>query len=485
MSDSTRKVPSFRGHLALVLASAALVRVCFLWGHWAGILTGGGFLVGQPYAYLETGYAMAAGWGYVDNHETKELLQRMNQQPVRLTPGVIPPPKDPIPCSVHPPGLSLVVAGINRTLGIGADVPLQILGALSETLAAGIVFWIARMALGWKVGLWSGLLYAVFPPLAYISITQRPCALMGFCVASFLACALRAAWSSGWRAAGWLVLAGVVVGVGGYLRPDYLFVPAFTACGLWAYTRRFWQSAAAMAAVQMIALLMLFPWAYRNHQLFDRWIFTSTSVGSTMVSGLGEFSNPWGIREMDSERIEQAHAAGIANPWSNEGDLFFRQVFWNSVSQHPGAYLKLVAERLACALATPFEWGYENPRKTALYQARMQSHLPREEFYALHWKEAILANWQIILPMLFTLACSVSVMVMFLKERRHAGLILLLMSPHLYSIASHVLTAFQDRFLVPSMFCWIFALSYVLAQGWREDMPWPSCGWTARATPTA
>jgi hypothetical protein len=85
----------------------------------------------------------------------------------------------------------------------------------------------------------------------------------------------------------------------------------------------------------------------------------------------------------------------------------------------------------------------------------------------LHWKEAILANWHFVPTMLFTLAGSLSVIILFAKEWSRAGMILLLVSPHLYSIITHALTHYEERFLLPSLFCWILALGYVLARDWR------------------
>ena len=347
------------------------------------------------------------------------------------------------------------------------DVPVQLLGILIDTLAAGLVCWIGRTSLGWKTGLIAGLLYALFPPLAFDCIRKVPCGWLSFCIASFLACTLCAVRSSGRRSVAWLLLAGIAVGVGGYLRPDYIFVPVFLTLGVWAYTRRLWQSVAAMAFVQVIALIVLLPWAYHNYLAVNRWIFTSTSVGPTLVTGLAEFSNPWEYQYGDYSRVKQARAVGISYTWGSDADLYFRKLFLSSIKERPLGYVVAVLKRIPLALATPFWYGYENPYKEAFCIARFQAGTSRERFYMLHWKEAILANWQFIPTALFTLACSASVVVMFIKEWPRAGLILLLLSPHIYSMIAHVLTHFEERFILPSMFCWILALGYVLAKDWR------------------
>jgi 4-amino-4-deoxy-L-arabinose transferase-like glycosyltransferase len=143
-------------------------------------------------SYFCGGYGIAAGYGYVDDPKTEELFERIKVRNIRFTPEVVEPLTDAIPYALRPPGLSLVVAGINRILGMRADVPVQILGILLDTLAAGITFWIGRSCLGWKTGFIGGLIFAIFPPLAYTSICKIPCGLLSFFIVTFLACTLRA-----------------------------------------------------------------------------------------------------------------------------------------------------------------------------------------------------------------------------------------------------------------------------------------------------
>ena len=453
MSDTQRSIPSLRKHLAIVISTAAIVRIFFMLCNWSGYTAK--FLEGMSTSYFCGGYGIAAGYGYVDDPKTEELFERIKVRNIRFTPEVVEPLTDAITYALRPPGLSLVVAGINRILGMRADVPVQILGILLDTLAAGITFWIGRSCLGWKTGFIGGLIFAIFPPLAYTSICKIPCGLLSFFIVTFLACTLRATWSRGWRAVGWLLVGGLSVGLGSYLRPDYLLAPVFITCGVWAYTHRFWRSVGAMTVVQIIAFLVLLPWAYHNHLVMDRWVFTSTGVGPALVTGLAEFDNPWGYKYGDDGRVQQTKDAGISYPWGNDADLYMRK------------------------LATPFWWGYDNPNKATFFEARMQSGLHREQFYMLHWKEAILANWQFMPIALFTFACSVCVIIMFVKEWSRAGLILLLVSPHLYSLISHILTHFEERFILPSMFCWLLAMGYVLAKGWRyrDETPHRTCAW--------
>ena len=64
-----------------------------------------------------------------------------------------------------------------------------------------------------------------------------------------------------------------------------------------------------------------------------------------------------------------------------------------------------------------------------------------------------------------SLLCSIF---MAMREWRQFGLILLLLSPHLYSIGTHILIHSDTRYLLPSMFSFLIGLGYVLSRGWRR-----------------
>jgi hypothetical protein len=263
-------------------------------------------------------------------------------------------------------------------------------------------------------------------------------------------------------------LSGIVLGLGSYLRPDYAALPLFMLPGLWICSRKWIQPLGGAMVAQAMVLLVLFPWACRNHTTSGRWIFTSTSVGPTLITGLGEFHNPWGFGGADEDRDKQAREAGLDSPWSAEADLYFRHLFWKSATDNPGAYLTAVARRLPLALATPLAWGYANPMKTSSFSQLRQGGADRYETMRRHPQYVLAAYWDALLVAGIMLACTLSVVAMTILERARWGLILLLMSPHLYGIGSHALTHLEPRFLLPSLFCWLMALAYAWTGSGRK-----------------
>lgn len=255
------------------------------------------------------------------------------------------------------------------------------------------------------------------------------------------------------------------------MRPSYLLLPGALLLGLWAWRRRFREAFTAMVVVQTVALVLLVPWAARNHAASGRWVFTSTSVGATLITGLGEYANPWGYGATDEDRHRQAADEGLGSAWSPEADTYFRELFFRSVGENPGGYVMTVLKRLPMAVATPFGFGYENPLKETTFSELREDGADRYRAVLQRPLELLGAHWDRLLMAGASLASLLGVFVMLFREhqRERVGLVLLLISPHVYAIATHMLTHLEPRFLGPTFFCWLLGLGYVAAGGWRSE----------------
>jgi 4-amino-4-deoxy-L-arabinose transferase-like glycosyltransferase len=463
--------PGFRRYFAVAVVALACRVGFILWQN-----TGACFAEHGPFSplFLSQGYAIAAGYGYIEaldiqspvGQYLKHLPERVDQEGLRLTPqSAAPLPEGAVaPHTLHPPGTPLVIAGIHRLLGIGADIPMQLIGTILDVAAAVVVCWLATRAVGERVGLLCGLLYALFPPLVYGAMSEEPDGWLCSFVVFGTACIWVAAHRSDRTAWRWFAASGLLLGLGSYLRPDYLLMPVFMAPVLWLYTRKALRSLGGMAVAQVIAFAVLLPWAFRNHTECGRWIFTSSSVGPTLITGLGEFQNPWGFGYTDGDRAREAKAQGFSGPFTSGADLYFRGVFWRSVKEHPWAYVKSVLRRAPLCLATPFEWGFVNPWKTSTFADDRAQGKDRFEVARSNPRRLIGAYWDKLLMGGITLLGSISAIWFLVKGTSSWRLALLLLAPHVYAIASHMLTHIEPRYLLPSIFCWLLALSALLVR---------------------
>jgi hypothetical protein len=445
--------------------------------------------------YFHEGYRICAGYGYVvdapgeDRSNYYQKIEELVDKGQRVSPQTAPQVESSnfLPEMLHPPGMALLIAAIHRVTGMRADLFFEIIGMILDTMAACILFWMVATFFSERVGFVTGLIYAFYPPLAFASTIYRsPEGLLPVFIIGATACVLLSARDRGWKSAMWWAATGLLVGTGSYLRPDYLLVPAAFGFALWLYTRRFWRSVLAAVTMQVIALMVLTPWAYRNHELCGRWIFTSTSTGWTLVNGLGQYNNPWGIIGVDKYRDMEAKEQGFSSASSPEADLYFQKVFWDAVKSKPWGYVAAVSKRMPMAIVAPQTFGFKNSLKTSRFADSMEQGKDRFEVIMSKPMYILKAYWEWLLMGVISLASLLCSLLMLICERRRFGLVFLLLSPHLYSIAMHVLVSYEPRYVLPSMFSFLIGLAYVLTRGWRErDITPDSSRQPAKANPVA
>lgn len=421
----------------IFIVALAVRLLCIIW-------SGSGWYVLEPLiqdglvlTYFNQGYDLAWGKGYLVNG---------------------------MPEMLHPPGLPILVAFFHLFTGGTGQLPLQLLGAFLDSLAAAMLTWLVAGVIAPRAGTVAGLLYALWPSAVWGSAgALTPEGMMAFFVLGAVIAILQAVRTRGvasWsRAAG----AGIAVGLASYLRPDYLLLPLGLAPGLWLWTRRMTRAIQITVMVQGLALLMLLPWAWRNHEICGRWVFTSTSPGGTLVSGLGEFHNVWGFGYADADRAREAAAQGFSSPWSPEADEYFRGVFFKAISDHPRDFLLSVLRRVPLAIILPQSFGFANPKKTQTFtEAREEG---KDRFQVLRERpfKVLTAYWDYLLVgglnFLGFIACGV----MLVVERGRRGLVFFLISPHLYGIGAHLLTHLEPRYLLPSLFVLPIGLGWAIA----------------------
>ncbi len=422
-------------------------------------------------SYFNEGYAIAAGWGYVAAEPTQAYL-KLNELSVRIQRGKIkaatpqsagPRPAGLYPEALHPPGMSLLVAAMNRLSRGDARVPVMVLGALLDTAAAVILFLLVRAAWSESVATAAALTYAFFLPQAYAATAALlPDGFVSFYVIAGFACVLHGVRAHQPKSYLWFAAAGVLFGLGGYLRPDYDLFGAGLLPFLWLYFRNFWKGASAALVILVLTFATLLPWAFRNYQQFDKMIFTSSSTGGTLMDGLGEFNNPWGIGGLDSDRDKEAEEHGFRSAWTPGASHYFTQVFLRDVRAKPLAFCAAAAKRLPLALAPAYQFGFDNPLKTQSFSEqrasgtdRYQALLRNPRYFAFAYSDALIFAG----ISAFFLLCSVY---MLWAERRRWALVALLMAPHIYTIFVHVLTHLEPRYMLPTMFTLMIGFGYSL-----------------------
>lgn len=188
------------------------------------------------------------------------------------------------PFAFWPPGTSMVYAVLYRLAGFDY-VNIVVLNLV---LGMALVVYTVRVATrfyGGRVGLWSGLVIAVWPTL--VMLTTLLVSELLFLVLTLAALDL---WTGPGRRVVWRALAaGVLLGAASLVRPIALLLPLVFAGALWLQAgcdRRVFGAQTLRAVIASLALAsVVAPWTWRNHQLYGDFIPVSTNGGALLWMG--------------------------------------------------------------------------------------------------------------------------------------------------------------------------------------------------------
>lgn len=363
------------------------------------------------------------------------------------------------PETLHPPGWPLVAAGVHKALHVPVWFGMQVLGILADALACLLLYRLAILVFeSSRIALLAAWIYALFPPLAYEVAGLKPMAFMSFfsiCATLMFVLGLQ---SESQRKRWLYVLAsGLIIGIGSYFRSDVLLLGPFLALAWMWQDRIFWKPVLAGILTILIAIAVLWPWSAYTHEKIGKRVLTSTALGINLVNGLGEFPNPWGIGGSDADRMEDARNAGLPYAFHPSADSLFKRMFAERVKEHPLAYVRIVALRLATvAVATPFDWGLKIEGDRGLTSIRAEGELLRNVSYIVqrYWPHLISAS--------FMFLCLVSTIYMTVKERESIPLAIVFVLVPLYFVMSHAVIHMEPRYLIPSSFGLFIGMAYVI-----------------------
>ncbi len=364
---------------------------------------------------------------------------------------------------MYPPGVAMLGGIVYRLLGIPIWLTWQIAGVVADTLVIPLLYGLVMLGLGHaRVARSAMPIYALFPPAWFNAVSMYTTALVPLFAALSCYALLLAVNSAGRRRLVMLLAAGLAVALCGYFRSDYLLIGASFFPALWLAQRNFWLATWQTALVQLTALVLLLPWAYRNHEISQRWVFGGSNTGGTLVTGLGDYPNPWGFGPRDQDRWREASDAGLVDPFDFDSDLHFQMVFRQAIAEHPGAYLRIVLSRFGETLAEPLDSGLAPPADAPHGSAIRSGG-------AANLIAAAKAHWARGLAALAVLASNLGWAILAWREWRKRPLILIPLMVAVYASISHVFTFLLPNFLMPGVFAQIIGLAYLLARGWREN----------------
>jgi len=212
-------------------------------------------------------------------------------------------------------------------------VPVRLVQAVFGALTCVPIFFLARELAGEKAALLAGLGVALHPLLIYMTAWLYTETLFIFLLWTGLwlfVWAMKAVFF--WQS----ILAGFVLGLGMYIRPEVFIVPVFILVISLIFSKSIRNVKVALL-VQATLILMLVPWMVRNYLHFDSFILLTTNTGTTLLGG----NNPDADGGMPKEQIFVL--PNMSELQSNK-ELTSRALDW--IHNNPTAFLKLLPLKL-------------------------------------------------------------------------------------------------------------------------------------------
>ncbi len=214
---------------------------------------------------------------------------------------------------IHSPGYGIYLASIYTVLGKDYFT-VQFVQNLLNSLGAVLIFLIAGRLLTWPVGICAGLIVAIWHHLAFYSNIILP---DSSCVLPTLAAIYLLAATERGRPRAWWVyaLAGLLIGLSVWIRPNTLMLGVFVAIALPFISIRRRQAARRSWLIAVVSLVVISPITIRNYILYHEFIPVSINTGIVMWEGIADI----GGEQFGAVRTDPEVAAQEAFIYDNPG----------------------------------------------------------------------------------------------------------------------------------------------------------------------
>lgn len=243
--------------------------------------------------------------------------------------------------ALHPPGWPYALGAAYAVTG--ADEPAnrwrvgRLANAVFGAVAAGLLGLLGAALFTPLVGLIAAGLYAVYPPPAILgtALLSEPL-FVALMLAALLAVTRagrapvdmsaggRPERAGGW---GWVVAAGVLVGLAALTRPNGIILLLPLAIALWS-----WRRAAVLAAV---AVLTVVPWTIRNHAVMDAVVPVASNTGKTLAGTYNPTARTFRYRWLTPSLLPESYQPALRLPTEPERSSELTSLALDYVSDDP------------------------------------------------------------------------------------------------------------------------------------------------------
>ena len=255
----------------------------------------------------------------------------------------------------HPPGYPMVIALIYKISG-NSDRALRLFQIACEAVTAILIFLIAARLIPSGAALIAALLAAVAPQLAFRSLVLLPETLSALPLVAAVLLTMKAAEDRSIRK---MFLAGGLIGVSAWFRPDSVLLPLFLCATLLVLLPRGQWRRNALALVAG-TVIVIAPITIRNVLVFRSFVPITLGTGQNLSAGIGDYDveQRFGLSPTDDGTCAQEaqwagrpdYAAELYRPDGIERDRGRTVRTLSVIRSHPAWFAGTMVQRVLTML---------------------------------------------------------------------------------------------------------------------------------------
>jgi len=369
------------------------------------------------------------------------------------------------------PGHGILLAGIWKLTNNYRYIYVQVLQILIDSLMVFLLFLIVKDLFGEKSAVITAFLYSIYLPQAFLSVHP-----LRDCWPMFIGIIVIYLIIQYFKYSGFLLpfLAGLIIGIGAYLRPNVVYLAIF--CSIFAVLYLGKKRAVRLALISSIVVIfLLLPWWVRNYRIYHKFIPLSANFGAALWGGLGIVSNPYGFEYSDAAADKYVQEMGYNYRYGTPefSDVLLKKTL-KVIKTHPFFYLKTILYRIPKALIPGIPWGIE-PKDF--------NFVPKWSFYL--WKEVTgrgLIDYAKAHPFIFgyklarrgitVILFILALLGIWLKRKQYVKVFLLISIPFYFILIHSTVTYPNDRYLLPGTWVYlVFSAVFIenLWERWKQS----------------
>src|ERR1700752_753878 len=255
----------------------------------------------------------------------------------------------------HPPGYPIVIATIYKLSG-NSDRALRLFQIACEAVTVVLIFLIAARLIPRGAALIAALLAAVAPQLAYRSLVLLPDSLSALPLVAAVFLTTKAVEDRGVVK---LFLAGGLIGVSVWFRPNSVLLPLFLSAALLLLFPRGQRRRQALALIGG-AVIAIAPITIRNVLVFHSFVPVTLGTGQNLSAGIGDYDveQRFGLPATDDGTCAQEaqlfsrpdYTAELYRPDGIERDRGRTERAWAVIRSEPAWFTGTMFRRVATML---------------------------------------------------------------------------------------------------------------------------------------